>query len=80
MTQIYNRIKLIRESLDIPVKEFSSAVHLNPEWTESIEENKIPISMGLMARICDYFKAPLEDIFFLADEDGKIKDWEADNE
>lgn len=64
-----NNLRVERAIKNITQEELAKIVGVSRQTINSIESNKYVLSTVLALRISEYFKKPVNEIFFLTDED-----------
>ncbi|WMN10899.1 helix-turn-helix transcriptional regulator [Marivirga salinae] len=64
-----NNLRVERAIKNITQEELAKIVGVSRQTINSIESNKYVLSTMLALRISEYFKKPVNEIFFLTDED-----------
>ncbi|WP_375581437.1 helix-turn-helix transcriptional regulator [Marivirga tractuosa] len=64
-----NNLRVERAIKNITQEELAKIVGVSRQTINSIESNKYVLSTVLALKISEYFKKPVNEIFFLTDED-----------
>jgi len=68
-----NNLRVERAIRDITQAELAEIVGVSRQTINSIESNKYVLSTVLALKISEYFAKPVNDIFFLSEEDRNKK-------
>ena len=69
-----NNLRVERAIKDITQQELAKIVGVSRQTINSIESNKYVLSTVLALKISEYFSKPVNEIFFLSEEDRNAND------